>query len=43
MMTMGLLAKTARSPLHPWLPAAQGAPAAASAVLSGLVVKDPSC
>lgn len=40
LMTMGLLAKTALFPLHLWLPAAHaGAPAAASAVLSGLVVK----
>jgi len=40
LMTVGLLAKTALFPLHLWLPAAHaGAPAAASAVLSGLVVK----
>lgn len=40
LMTVGLLAKTALFPLHIWLPAAHaGAPAAASAVLSGLVVK----
>lgn len=40
LMTTGLLAKTALVPLHLWLPAAHaGAPAAASAVLSGLVVK----
>ena len=39
-MTVGLLAKTALFPLHLWLPPAHaGAPAAASAVLSGLVVK----
>src|SRR6516165_4906878 len=40
LMTAGLLAKTALFPLHLWLPAAHaGAPAAGSAVLSGLVVK----
>lgn len=40
LMTTGLLAKTALVPLHLWLPPAHaGAPAAASAVLSGLVVK----
>jgi multicomponent Na+:H+ antiporter subunit D len=40
LMTAGLLAKTALFPLHLWLPAAHAnAPAAASAVLSGLVVK----
>jgi len=40
LMTVGLLAKTALFPLHIWLPAAHaGAPAAASAVLSALVVK----
>src|SRR6516164_6027234 len=40
LMTTGLLAKTALFPLHLWLPAAHaGAPAAASAVLSALVVK----
>ena len=40
MMTAGLLAKTALFPLHLWLPPAHaGAPAAASAVLSALVVK----
>ena len=40
LMTVGLLAKTALVPLHLWLPPAHaGAPAAASAVLSGLVVK----
>ena len=39
-MTTGLLAKTALFPLHLWLPPAHaGAPAAASAVLSALVVK----
>jgi formate hydrogenlyase subunit 3/multisubunit Na+/H+ antiporter MnhD subunit len=39
-MTTGLLAKTALFPLHVWLPPAHaGAPAAASAVLSALVVK----
>src|SRR6201981_2924147 len=39
-MTTGPLAKPARSPLPLWLPPAHaGAPAAASAVLSGLVVK----
>src|SRR5262245_40608180 len=38
--TVGLLAKTALVPLHLWLPPAHaGAPAAASAVLSALVVK----
>ncbi len=40
MMTTGLLAKTALFPLHLWLPPAHaGAPAAASAILSGLVIK----
>ncbi len=40
LMTTGLLAKTALFPLHMWLPPAHaGAPAAASAVLSALVVK----
>ncbi len=40
LMTSGLLAKTALFPLHLWLPPAHaGAPAAASAVLSGLVIK----
>jgi multicomponent Na+:H+ antiporter subunit D len=40
LMTAGLLAKTALFPLHLWLPPAHAnAPAAASAVLSGLVVK----
>ena len=40
LITAGLLAKTALFPLHLWLPPAHAnAPAAASAVLSGLVVK----
>jgi formate hydrogenlyase subunit 3/multisubunit Na+/H+ antiporter MnhD subunit len=40
LMTIGLLAKTALFPLHLWLPPAHaGAPAAASAVLSALVIK----
>jgi formate hydrogenlyase subunit 3/multisubunit Na+/H+ antiporter MnhD subunit len=40
LMTAGLGAKTALFPLHLWLPPAHaGAPPAASAVLSGLVVK----
>ena len=40
LMTVGLLAKTALFPLHIWLPPAHGgAPAAASAVLSALVIK----
>jgi formate hydrogenlyase subunit 3/multisubunit Na+/H+ antiporter MnhD subunit len=40
LITVGLLAKTALFPLHFWLPPAHaGAPAAASAVLSALVVK----
>jgi formate hydrogenlyase subunit 3/multisubunit Na+/H+ antiporter MnhD subunit len=40
LMTAGLLAKTALFPLHLWLPPAHaGAPAAASAILSSLVVK----
>lgn len=40
LMTLGLLAKTALFPLHLWLPPAHaGAPPAASAVLSALVVK----
>jgi formate hydrogenlyase subunit 3/multisubunit Na+/H+ antiporter MnhD subunit len=39
-MTAGLMAKTALFPLHLWLPPAHaGAPAAASALLSALVVK----
>jgi multicomponent Na+:H+ antiporter subunit D len=42
LMTAGLLAKAALFPLHLWLPPAHaGAPAAASAVLSALVVKAP--
>jgi len=42
LMTGGLLAKSALYPLHLWLPPAHaGAPAPASAVLSGLVVKAP--
>ena len=40
LMTAGLIAKSALFPLHLWLPPAHvGAPAAASAVLSSLVVK----
>ena len=40
LMTAGLLAKTALFPLHLWLPPAHaGAPPAASAILSALVVK----
>lgn len=40
LMTVGLLAKMAVFPLHLWLPPAHaGAPAAGSALLSGLVVK----
>jgi formate hydrogenlyase subunit 3/multisubunit Na+/H+ antiporter MnhD subunit len=40
LMTVGLLAKTALFPMHFWLPPAHaGAPAAASAILSALVVK----
>ena len=40
LMTAGLLAKAALFPLHAWLPPAHGnAPAAASALLSALVVK----
>jgi formate hydrogenlyase subunit 3/multisubunit Na+/H+ antiporter MnhD subunit len=40
LMTAGLLAKTALFPLHIWLPPAHaGAPPAASAILSALVVK----
>jgi multicomponent Na+:H+ antiporter subunit D len=39
-MTVGMLAKTALFPLHAWLPPAHAtAPAPASAILSGLVVK----
>jgi formate hydrogenlyase subunit 3/multisubunit Na+/H+ antiporter MnhD subunit len=39
-MTTGLLAKTALFPLHLWLPPAHaGAPTAASAILSALVIK----
>jgi formate hydrogenlyase subunit 3/multisubunit Na+/H+ antiporter MnhD subunit len=42
LMTAGMLAKTALFPLHLWLPPAHaGAPAAASALLSALVVKGP--
>ena len=42
LMTSGLLAKAALYPFHLWLPPAHaGAPAPASAVLSGLVVKAP--
>ncbi|MFK8249868.1 complex I subunit 5 family protein [Ancylobacter terrae] len=42
LMIVGLIAKTALFPLHLWLPPAHaGAPAAASAVLSALVVKAP--
>src|SRR5215472_3951775 len=42
MMTAGLLAKAALYPFHLWLPPAHaGAPAPASALLSGLVVKAP--
>ena len=41
-MIAGLLAKAALFPLHLWLPPAHaGAPAAASAVLSALVIKAP--
>lgn len=40
LMSVGLLAKTALVPLHLWLPPAHaGAPPAASAILSALVVK----
>ena len=40
LMTVGLMAKTALFPLHLWLPPAHsGAPPAASAILSALVVK----
>jgi multicomponent Na+:H+ antiporter subunit D len=42
LMTSGLMAKAALYPLHLWLPPAHaGAPAPASALLSGLVVKAP--
>lgn len=42
LMTAGMLAKAAVFPFHIWLPPAHaGAPAAASAVLSALVVKGP--
>ena len=42
LMTAGLLAKAALFPFHLWLPPAHaGAPAPASALLSGLVVKAP--
>ncbi|MGO4263847.1 proton-conducting transporter transmembrane domain-containing protein, partial [Lysobacter sp. TAB13] len=42
LMIVGLLAKAALFPLHLWLPPAHaGAPAAASAVLSALVIKAP--
>lgn len=42
LMFVGLMAKAALFPLHLWLPPAHaGAPAAASAVLSALVVKAP--
>src|SRR6516165_6361548 len=42
LMTVGLLAKAALYPFHLWLPPAHaGAPAPASALLSGLVVKAP--
>jgi formate hydrogenlyase subunit 3/multisubunit Na+/H+ antiporter MnhD subunit len=42
LMTAGLLAKSALYPFHLWLPPAHaGAPAPASAILSGLVVKAP--
>ncbi|MFT0860823.1 complex I subunit 5 family protein [Ancylobacter sp. G4_0304] len=42
MMTVGLMAKASLFPLHLWLPPAHaGAPPAASAVLSALVVKAP--
>ena len=42
LMIVGLIAKAALFPLHLWLPPAHaGAPAAASAVLSALVIKAP--
>jgi formate hydrogenlyase subunit 3/multisubunit Na+/H+ antiporter MnhD subunit len=42
LMTAGLLAKAALVPLHLWLPPAHaGAPPAASAILSALVIKAP--
>ncbi len=42
LMTAGLLAKAALYPFHLWLPPAHaGAPAPASAILSGLVIKAP--
>jgi formate hydrogenlyase subunit 3/multisubunit Na+/H+ antiporter MnhD subunit len=42
LMTAGLLAKAALYPFHLWLPPAHaGAPAPASAILSGLAVKAP--
>ncbi len=42
LMIVGLMAKAALFPLHIWLPPAHaGAPAAASAILSALVVKAP--
>ncbi len=42
LMTIGMLAKAALFPLHLWLPPAHaGAPAAASAVLSAVVIKAP--
>jgi len=42
LLTAGLLAKAALYPFHLWLPPAHaGAPAPASAILSGLVVKAP--
>lgn len=42
LMIAGLLAKAALFPLHLWLPPAHaGAPAAASAILSALVIKAP--
>jgi formate hydrogenlyase subunit 3/multisubunit Na+/H+ antiporter MnhD subunit len=42
LMTVGLMAKSALFPFHLWLPPAHaGAPPAASAVLSALVIKGP--